>query len=167
MNFTAGWHVLYVKSRWEKKVYESLIDIALEAFLPQIKIVRQWSDRKKVIQKPMFPSYLFVNVNSALEFQKVLSVKGACSYIGFGKEYARVTEREINLIKVLIENKNITDLETDVQPPEIGEIRKITCGPLRGFNCEVLNVKSKRKVIVRIDSLKQSILATVPLDFIN
>lgn len=162
MNFTIGWYVLYVKSRWEKKVYESLKDIFLESFLPQIKTVKQWSDRKKTILKPLFPSYVFVNINTSLEFHKALSVNGACAYIRFGKEYARVTEKEINQIKLLIGDKNISDIETNVELPKIGEVKKITYGPLNGLDCEIIKADNHNKIIVRIDSLQQNIMATIP-----
>lgn len=76
MKFTNGWYALYVKSRCEKKVHKSLKDISLESFLPQVIKIRQWSDRKKTILKPLFPSYVFVNINSSLEFHKALSVNG-------------------------------------------------------------------------------------------
>jgi transcription antitermination factor NusG len=162
MNFTIGWYVLYVKSRWEKKVYESLKDIFLESFLPQIKTISQWSDRKKTILKPLFPSYVFVNINSSLEFHKALSVNGACAYIRFGKEYARVTEKEINQIKLLIGDKNISDIETNVALPKIGKVKKITYGPLNGLDCEIIKADNHNKIIVIIDSLQQNIMATIP-----
>ncbi len=163
MKFTAGWHVLYVKSRWEKKVYDSLKEISVETFLPQVKTVKQWSDRKKTILKPLFPSYVFANVNSSLEFHKALSVDGACAYIRFGKEYARVTEKEINQIKLLIGDKNITDIETNVQLPRVGETKKIMYGPLSGLDCEIIKADNYNKIIVRINSLRQNIMVTVPL----
>ena len=163
MNFTIGWHVLYVKSRWERRVYESLRDIDLEAFLPEVKTVRKWSDRKKTILLPLFPSYVFVNINSSLEFHKALSVNGACAYIRFGKEYARIREKEISKIKFLIGDKNITDIKTIVQLPKVGDIEKITSGPLSGLDCEIIKAESHNKIIVRIDSLKQNIVATMPL----
>lgn len=162
MNFTTGWYVLYVKSRWEKKVYESLKEISLEAFLPQIKTIQQWSDRKKTVLKPLFPSYVFVKINSPLEFHKVLSVNGACTYIRFGKEYAKTTEKEINQINLLVGNENILDIETHSKPPKIGEIKKISFGLLKGLECEVVKVNNVKKVTVRIDSLKQSITVTLP-----
>ncbi|MGY0408867.1 MAG: transcription termination/antitermination NusG family protein [Polaribacter sp.] len=95
MNFNIGWHVIYVKYRWEKKVHESLQEISLESFLPQIKTIKQWSDRKKTVLKPLFPSYVFVNINTSLEFHKALSVNGACTYIRFGKEYAREQRKKL------------------------------------------------------------------------
>ncbi len=162
MKFNIGWYVLYVKSRWEKKVDESLKEIFLESFLPQVETIRQWSDRKKMILKPLFPSYVFVNINSPLEFHKALSVNGAHTFIRFGKEYARVEEKEINQIKLLVGDKNITDIEIATRLPKVGETRKITCGTLNGLDCEIMKVNNQNKIIVRIDSLHQNIIATIP-----
>ena len=162
MKFKHGWYVIYVNPNSEKKVYERLKDISLESFLPQIKTIKQWSDRKKTILKPLFPSYVFVNINSSLEFHKALSVYGACAYIRFGKEYARVTEKEINQIKLLIGDKNISDIETNVELPKIGEVKKIAYGSLNGLDCEIIKADNHNKIIVRIDSLQQNIMATIP-----
>ena len=162
MIFNTGWHVLYVKSRYEKKVYKFLKEESLEPFLPLVKTIRQWSDRKKEILKPLFPSYVFVNINSPLEFSKALSVQGACAYIRFGKEYAKATDAEINKIKLLVGAKDILDIETNIQLPKTGDIKKISYGPLSGLECEVLKANNANKIIVRIDSLHQNITATIP-----
>ncbi len=163
MKLNIGWHVLYVKSRWEKKVYESLQEISLESFLPQKQTIKQWSDRKKMVLKPLFPSYLFVHINCALDLHKALSINGACAYVRIGKEYAKVTEKEINKIKLLVGNKNITDIEISTQLPKIGDFNKINYGQLNGVDCEIIKVDNHNKIIVRIDSLQQNIIATVPL----
>lgn len=153
---------MYTKSRHEKKVYEKLIEFDFQSFLPMFETIRQWKDRKKKILKILFPSYVFVKINSSLEFHKTLSVNGACAYIQFGKEYARVTEKEINQIKLLIGDKNISDIETNVELPKIGEFKKITSGPLNGLDCEIIKADNHKKIIVRIDSLQQNIVATIP-----
>ncbi|AZJ35261.1 UpxY family transcription antiterminator [Tenacibaculum singaporense] len=163
MKFDCGWYVLYVKSCWEKKVHESLKEISLESFLPQVKTVKQWSDRKKVTMKPLFPSYVFVYINSSLGFHKALSVNGAFSYIRFGKEYARVQEKEINQIKLLTGDESIEGIEITSHRPKVGEIKKITYGPLKGLSCEIIKAYNHKKIIVRIDSLQQNIMATIPL----
>lgn len=162
MNFTTGWYVLYVKSRSEKKVHESLKEISLESFLPQVKAIRQWSDRKKTILKPLFPSYVFVNINSSLKFHESLSINGACAYIRFGREYVRVTEEEINHIKLLVGGKNITNIEANSKLPKVGETKKITYGPLSGLDCQIIKVDNHNRIIVRIDSLQLNIVATIP-----
>ena len=163
MKFNKGWYVLYVKSCYERKVRDFLENLSIESFLPQIPVVRQWSDRKKTILKPLFSSYVFVNINSSLELHKALSVNGACAYIRFGKEYARVTEKEINQIKLLIGDKNVSEIETNVDLPKAGEVKKITYGPLNGLDCEIIKADNHNKIIVRIDSLQQNIVATVPV----
>ncbi|UZO79154.1 hypothetical protein NBT05_09240 [Aquimarina sp. ERC-38] len=83
-NFKSGWYVLYVQLCHEKKVHNLLEENQLESFLPMIKTVREWSDRKKTIFKLLFLSYFFVKVSSSLEHHKSLSVDGAYRYVHFG-----------------------------------------------------------------------------------
>ncbi|KAA1246077.1 UpxY family transcription antiterminator [Aquimarina sp. RZ0] len=162
-----GWHVLYVKSCQEKKVHQLLQENQLESFLPMIKTIRQWSDRKKVINKPLFPSYVFVNINSSLEFHKALSIKGACSFIHFGRELALATDKEIEQIKVLVGHRDISNIESGIRNPKIGEKRIINIGALRGLECEVLKVNNKNKIIVFIESLQQNITATISKSYLS
>ncbi|WP_430408774.1 UpxY family transcription antiterminator [Kordia sp.] len=162
-----GWHVLYVKSRHEKKVYDLLLELSLDAFLPLMKTVKKWSDRKKIIYQPLFPSYVFVNLTSSLDFHKALSVSGACAYIRFGKEYAKVTDKEINNIKFLVQEDEITEINVNAQLPKKGELKEITYGPLEGLVCEILKVNNENKIVVRIDSLQQNITATIPANYLQ
>jgi transcriptional antiterminator RfaH len=60
---TKKWHVLYSKPRNEKKVVERLSKNGFEVYCPLIKTLRQWSDRKKKVQIPMFPGYIFALTN--------------------------------------------------------------------------------------------------------
>ncbi len=166
MNYSNGWHVLYVKSRWEKRVYESLKENELESFLPQLHVLKQWSDRKKLILKPLIPSYVFVYLNSLKEFHKALSINGACSYISFGRNYAHVTEKEIGALKCLVNDENIKVLDIDQNIPKKGQIKKIVSGPLTNLDCEILKVNNENKIIVRIDSLQQNFIATVPANYL-
>jgi len=167
MASSTGWHVLYVKSRHEKKVHDLLVDISIETFLPLVKTIRVWSDRKKTILKPLFPSYIFVNISSSLDFHKALSVNGACRYISFGSNYAKVPNKEINRIKFLTGTEGVSQIETNDILPKIGEKRKISYGMLNGLECEIVKVKNKCRVIVRIESLKQNITAIVPISFFD
>lgn len=162
MSFKNGWYVIYVNPNSEKKVYERLRDISIESFMPEIKIIRKWSDRKKIILKPLFPSYVFVNIKSSLEFHKALSVYGASTYIRFGKEYARVTEKEISQIKFLIGDKDVADIEVNAQLPKLGDVKKIAFGPLGGLECVVLKTGNVNKIIVKIVSLQQNVIAKIP-----
>ncbi|MDC3388138.1 UpxY family transcription antiterminator [Flavobacteriaceae bacterium] len=165
MNFNKGWHVLYVKSRAEKKVDKALKELFLESFLPQVKTIRQWSDRKKTIVTPLIPSYVFVNIKSRSEFHKAQSVNGSCTFLKIGKEY--VKEKEIKNLKLLIEDVNINDIKTNKNTIKIGDIKKITSGPLIGLKCRVIKTGNKNKIIVKIDSLQQEIIATIPPNYLE
>ena len=74
------WFAIYVKSRSEKKVFKLLEDIGIESFLPLITRVKQWSDRKKKVEEPLFRSYLFVNITLS-DYYKVLNTAGARNLI--------------------------------------------------------------------------------------
>ncbi len=162
-----GWYVLYVRSCQEKKVHNLLQENQLESYLPMTKTVRQWSDRKKVISKPIFPSYVFVKLNTSLEFYNALTIEGACAYIRFGNEYARVKEDEISKIKLFIDSEDVDDIKISNCSFEVGEIKKINFGSLRGLECEILKVNNTNKMVVRIDSLQQNIIATLPSYYLS
>ena len=67
------WHALYVRSRSEKKVLSQLEEMGIEAYLPLVTKVKQWSDRRKKIEEPLFKSYVFVHSN-AKEYLPILNV---------------------------------------------------------------------------------------------
>lgn len=158
-----GWYVLYVKSRHEKKVHDLLREASLESFLPLIASERKWSDRKKNILTPLFPSYVFVNVNSSLEFYKALEFNGVYTYIRFGREYAKMTDHEIRKIRTILDLEGVTNVKSDTQL-KVGDSAKIAYGSLYGLECEILRVNSQSEVFVRfcIESLQQDITATIP-----
>lgn len=162
-----GWYVLYVRSRQEKKVYNELIENGLEAFLPMVTSIRKWSDRTKKIEIPLFASYVFVKIESKLDFYKASDVDGACTFIKFANEYALAKEEEINSIKLLISTDGLTNINSSENLPSLGEFMKISEGPLEGLQCEVLRVDNAYKILVSINSLKQNIVATVPVAFLE
>jgi len=162
-----GWHVLYVKSRREKKVLDSLVEISIDAFLPMVKTVRQWSDRKKTMLIPLFPSYVFVNINTSLEFYKALSIDGACAYIRFGNIYAKVSDEEMTKIKILTGSSDIENIQIDQPLVEIGDVKQILSGPLTGLQCEILKVNNINRIVVRIDSIQKNITAVIPAHYLK
>ena len=76
------WYAVYVRSRNEKKVYELIKEKDIETYLPLVKTLRQWSDRKKMVEVPLFNSYVFVYVD-LLEHFKVRQVPGIVNFVCF------------------------------------------------------------------------------------
>ena len=58
------WYAIYTRSRFEKKIAADLTSKGLESFLPLHEVIRFWSDRKKKVEMPLFPSYVFVHANT-------------------------------------------------------------------------------------------------------
>ena len=160
-----GWYVLYTQFRHEKKAYNELLEKNIDAFLPMCTTIREWSDRKKKVEAPLFPSYLFVNIESDKNFHAALTIETPCSYISFGKEYGLASQKEINQIKLLLEGKEVTDIEINRELPRIGDKLKILHGDLSGLECEVYRVDNVQKVSVWLSSLRQNISATLPAHY--
>ena len=167
MDSKKGWHVLYVRYRHESKVYKELMEKKLEAFLPMATSIRKWSDRTKTIQIPLFPSYVFVNIKSNRDFHDALNVESGCSYLSFGKEYGKVSEEEINYIRLFTEVQDITDVQVEPALPKIGDKLKIEHGDLSGLECEVFRVDNQHRISVRLSSLRQNISAIIPLSYLS
>ena len=76
------WHVIYTKSKWEKKVDEMLLQKGFTSWCPVEKKERYWSDRKKIIYVPLFRSYVFVKMSKE-DYAQVLSTMGVVNFLYF------------------------------------------------------------------------------------
>ena len=163
--FYKGWYALYVKPRTEKKVHKMLLRHQLESYLPLVKKLKKWSDRKKIILEPLFSSYVFVYVKEFKDFSKTLLVDGACNFIRFNNDYARIKDEEISNIKILLEGGSNIEVTNNI--PTVGEIRKINHGLLKGLECLILKINNKDKVVVKIESIRLNLVATLPTNYLS
>ena len=79
------WHVIYTKSKWEKKVDDLLMQKGFECWCPVQKQERQWSDRKKIIETPLFRSYVFIKACKE-DYTQILSTNGVVNFLYFEKK---------------------------------------------------------------------------------
>ncbi len=159
-----NWYVLYTAPRAEKKVEQRLKEQGYEVYLPIIEVVRQWSDRKKKVQTPLFNGYLFVKTSKERLWES-LQVNGAVKFVNFSGEHATVQQSEIDTIKRIIETGVAVEVDTD--PIEKGELVKIMGGPLQGFEGECIQKSNQDYFIIRIPSINQSMLVSVPRKFLE
>lgn len=148
------WYALYTRSRHEKIVKEELQKKQLETFLPLRKITRQWSDRKKIIEEPLFKSYLFVRIPLS-EKLKVLNTVGVVQFVcNRGAEPVSVPEKELLTIKSFIESS----IQIDPFPYlKEGEKVYIRSGPFRGAEGFIVRKARHCRLIISLDVLMQSI----------
>jgi len=164
-NLEAGLFVIYTKPRHEKKIAQELSEINISHFLPLVKRLRTWSDRKKYIDTPLFPSYIFVRLQDTQNYFNTLTIDGVLYYVRMGKQIARVSETIIRNLELIVSG-SVGDIEVSSELIHPGGILLIREGPFTGFSCEVVQHKGKQKILVRIELLKRNILLDLPVEYL-
>ena len=144
-----NWYALYTKPRSEKKATERLTINGFEVYCPLIKTVRQWSDRKKKVQLPMFPGYVFAYVTE-IERTQVLMDAGVLNFVYWLGKPAIIRESEIEAIREISENGIEVQINSDVF--EKGQLVKIPEGPFKGMT-GMVDKLDKKKVMVLVEQL--------------
>lgn len=153
------WYALYVKSRTEKKVANELKGHNIEYYLPIQKVLKQWSDRKKWVEEPLFRSYIFVKIELD-NYYKVLQIPNAVKYICFEGKAVIVPQPQIEAIKYFLNEKDPENLE--LQNWTKGKKVEIMSGSLVGLIGELVDVKGKNRVSIEIEAVNRTILLQIP-----
>ena len=156
------WHALYVHSRAEKKVYERLVEMGFEAYLPLITKMKRWSDRMKKVEEPLFKSYVFV-FNNEKEYVNILNVPGVVKFVSFEHKAVVVPESQIVAIKRYIDDYEQGKEEKAMRNEDlkIGQLVRITHGPMQGLIGRLESVKDKR-LVVYIEAVGQYLPVSIP-----
>lgn len=146
------WHALYVHSRAEKKVYERLVEMGLEAYLPLVTKMKRWSDRMKKVEEPLFKSYLFVRSDEKKHYE-ILSIPGVTKFVSFERKAVVVPENQI--IAVMKYCNDYTEDDELVNDTELheGQLVMITSGELMGLKGRLAPINNKKRLIVYIESV--------------
>jgi transcription termination/antitermination protein NusG len=155
------WYVFYTKSRQEKKVNELLLKNGFEPFLPTQKVMRQWSDRKKKVEVPLFNSYIFVNVEEH-RLVEVLKIPGVSWSIRHNGRAAFLRQNEFEIINRYLKTGLL--IEASVLQPtlEAGDKVRVIDGALKGMAGTLTKRNSENLFSIFIDSLSYSL--TVQLE---
>ena len=160
-----NWYAIYTLPRAEKKTYAELVKQGIEAFLPLQRTLKQWSDRKKWVEEPLFRSYLFVNIPPNLYFD-VLNTQGVVRYITFEGKAVPIPEKQIEAIRYFLagEGLNFDPMDApDMDHYTPGTTVEVIKGPLTGISGELVQVAGRHKVRLEISAVGQSILVTIPI----
>jgi transcription antitermination factor NusG len=142
-----AWYAVYTSSRAEKRVNDRLSEAGIETFLPLQKTLRQWSDRKKLIEKPLISSYVFVKVIPK-EFFSVKKTEGVVKFIMIQNIPVPIPEIQINNLRILCGSDADVEISSDVYAK--GDMVEVVVGSLMGLKGELIRVGKKRKVVIRI-----------------
>lgn len=152
------WFAIYVKSRSEKKVHEQLEDIGIESFLPLITRVKQWSDRKKKVEEPLFRSYLFVHISDN-EYYNVLNLTGVVKFICFERKPVEIPKNQIIAIKEYINDTDLHDV--NYEDFKEGELVRVKSGQMKDLVGRFVKINGKHRVIIDIEAVGQSLAINI------
>lgn len=151
------WYAVYTKPRWEKKVNGLLIQKGIESYCPLNKVRRKWSDRIKLVEEPLFKSYVFVRTTDE-ERTNVRMVDGVVNFVYWNGKPAVIKDKEIQVIKQFLnEYENVEAVKIELKPDD--HVR-VTAGPMMDREGKVLEIKNKTAK-VQIDSLGYILIAHI------
>jgi len=151
------WLAVYTRPRWEKKVNQLLTEKGLECYCPLNKVRRKWSDRVKLVEEPLFKSYVFVKVRDE-DRSAVRMTNGAINFVYWNGKPAVIKEKEITAIRrFLDEYENVEARPVELK---INQRVRITNGTLMDKEGKVLDVRHKTAKVA-IDSLGYILVAYI------
>ena len=158
-----NWFVFHTRPKNEKKVAESLLRGGYEVYLPLMKTLKQWSDRKKKIEEPLYKSYVFFRGTEA-ERQEAIKTSGVVRCLYYLGEPALVRDTEIEAIKTFL--GELDDYpEAELFHFDLGQMVEIKSGMLKGVQGEYLS-RNGDDLFLRIESLGRIVQAKVPVRYV-
>ncbi|MFN3444790.1 MAG: UpxY family transcription antiterminator [Bacteroidia bacterium] len=159
------WYAIYTNPRAEKKTAEKLTEKGIEIFLPLQITLKQWSDRKKKVEEPLFKSYVFVFINIELERLSVLETPGVVKFVRIGGEVPVIRTSIIDAIKLSL--AHFSDIEITNQNLYINQHVQVIAGPLRGYTGKILEQHGNQYFAVHIEELGAHMLLKIPAQYLQ
>ncbi len=157
----AHWRAVWTRSRHEKLVRDHLAGQDIEVFLPLMECPSQRKDRRKMVELPVFPSYLFARL-TVTEMPVVKSTRGVVQILGpTPTEYSIVPEEQVRAVRTLVESR----LKVDPFPYlKVGTMIRVKNGPLEGLEGILVEKRKEFRIIVSVDLLGQSVSSEISGD---
>jgi transcription termination/antitermination protein NusG len=159
----APWYALRVRPNYEKPVATALRGKGFHEFLPLVRSKRQWSDRVKEMDLPLFPGYLFCRLDLE-QRMPLITTPGFLYLVGVGKNPEPVDESEIAAIQsVLRSGLKVTPWPSLM----VGQKVQLKHGPLRGLEGVLTKIANQHRMYVSVTLLKRSISVEVAPEWIK
>ena len=149
------WFALLTKSNYENIVYEGILQKKIEAFLPKVKTQSRRRDRRIMLERPLFPGYLFIRIcGHPGDHLNALKTVGAVRLLGNNTGPVPVASGQIESLRIL------TGTETDVITGSSALLKRgdpvmILEGPMAGLKGEFVHYKGKSRVVIHVEALQQ------------
>jgi transcription termination/antitermination protein NusG len=149
------WYAFRTRARHEKKSTQHLEEAGIETFLPVAPQIRQWSDRRKIVEVPLFPGYGFARLNYLSgDRVRVLSVHGIVSFVGPNGRGTPIPDQQIQDLRTVMLHK------TPCQPHPyipVGRRVRIRGGALDGVQGVLTEQRDDRSLVISLDPIQRSV----------
>lgn len=154
-----NWYALHTRARHEKMVAQRLADWGVDTFLPMVTEVRRWSDRKKLVQLPLFGCYMFARfAPSRAERLRVLQIDGVLRLVGERGEGSPIPDAQVDAVRILVQSA----LPCSSHPfLKIGQRVRIRSGALDGLEGILVSRNGDNTLVISVDALQRSLSVRV------
>ena len=157
------WMVLRTKSRHEHIVESCLQRKSIMAYLPKYKVTRRWKDRRRIVELPLFPGYVFVQPSSD-QYVDMRYIRGACGLVLVGNLPATMPEKDLEAVKILVNSGADLTIDANIV---VGQRVKVVGGPFAGAEGELVRVKSEERLVINAHLLGSSVSVEVDREMIT
>lgn len=155
MTETERWYACYTRARHEKQVERLLRERGFESFLPMVRRTSQWKDRRKEVEWPLFPSYVFTRF-AIPESHRVLTTPGVAMLVTMDGRPAPVEDDELANIRLFTAALDKGAVKSQPAPFFAkGQWVEVTSGPLTGVKGVVVEQRKRRRVVIGLRALGQ------------
>jgi transcription antitermination factor NusG len=164
-NESNEWFAFRVRPRHEKQVSIALREKGLTEFLPLYKSKRQWADRTKVVEMPLFPGYIFCSTHRSA-IVPVLMTSGVIDVVRAGTQPLPADKAEIEALQQTLK----VDVPLEAWPyTEASQAStfSILRGPLAGLTGMLVEVRQSQRLILSVNLLRRSVLVEVHPDWVS
>ncbi len=154
-----GWYAALTRSRFEKTVRAEFEAQGIEHYLPTIQDTHQWKDRKRVVEQPIFPGYIFTRfADNPRERRKILQTRGVVSILGASGGIEPVPDRELEAIRRLLASGAPCFTHPFLQE---GAWVRICRGTLKGIEGRLIRFKDRCRIVLSVEMLSRSVAAEI------
>jgi transcription antitermination factor NusG len=151
------WYAAYTSPRHEKTVAQQMEGNGIQCFLPLYRSVRRWKDRRKELELPLFPGYVFVRIILRDRLQ-VLRVPGIVHLVAFSGKPAVLPEAEIESLRQGLAR----GVHAEPHPYlKVGRKVRVLSGPLSGVEGILVRRKEKFRVVLSVHLIQRSVAVEV------
>jgi transcription elongation factor/antiterminator RfaH len=161
------WFACYTKARHEKRVAQTLEERGFESFLPIVREERQWKDRKKLVEFPLFPSYVFGRF-SISEVYAVLSIPGISTIVRMQGQPVPIRDEDIANVRRFALALSNTGIQVEAVPfIDAGQRVEVVDGPFCGIEGFVVERRTRRRVLVGLEAIGQGLEVDIETRFLR